>query len=137
MSVAASSPAWLTRRAAERKSRCSLVRGLSLPLGGALDEEAWPSPFGEEGMSVGVASVGGVLDSRRRELGVKSAGARKSLMCTCDTRTRWVERISAFGGGIEPNGDLLFLVYVYSTLQEVNLKYIYPRIRARRSISMT
>lgn len=58
MRVAASSPAWLTRSAEERKSRCAWVRGLRLPLCGFGDEPCWTL---EEAADGGVFEVGGLL----------------------------------------------------------------------------
>lgn len=99
MRVAASSPAWLTRSAEERKSRCAWVKGLRLPLC-ILDgepcwrpcwepcwEPCWDLEEGADGAVVGVGGLllsatsagrAGVVESSRLELEVNSAGARKS-----------------------------------------------------------
>lgn len=90
MRVAASSPAWLTRSAEERKSRCDWVSGLRLLVVSELVEEpCWDLDEGVAGALFevwGWTSAGrvGVVESRRREeLGEQSAGTRKCGSGAC------------------------------------------------------
>jgi hypothetical protein len=77
MRVAASSPAWLTRRADERKARCSAVRGF-LPLEELVDLEFGG---GDDGLVLGV--VEGLLTCE--ELVSGEAGEERKRAAHCRT----------------------------------------------------
>lgn len=132
MRVAASSPAWLTRRAEERKSRCAGVRGLRLPWCVFGEEPCWAL---EEGADGGVFEVGGWLPSATSasRVGVvessrlgweKSAGARKSWrgICRAVTRVRCAERSALAGGDMLVNDNLRFVAGRVSSSRKVWVK---------------
>lgn len=78
MRVAASSPAWFTRRADERKARCSAVRGF-LPLEELVDD----LEFGGGGTGLALGVVEGLWTCE--ELVSGEAGEEKKRAAHCRT----------------------------------------------------
>lgn len=101
MRVAASSPAWLTRRADERKARCSAVRGF-LPLEEVVDLEFGG---GDDGLVLGV--VEGLLTCE--ELVSGEAGEERKRAAHC--RTCLVAARAGLVAGRSIMAVIVFLVF--------------------------